>query len=194
MTQVSVQNNKYHKISSDIKMFQVELLHLQFVDLEGILKHVTITVDKLDDALEGKIMFDGSSIQGFSPINQSDLFLMPDIDTFSVIPWSIEEGYAEARLLCSVLNPDSTPFEGDPRCLLEYEELFVWLLDRNLIQLDTVSCQFHAFVYQGEHTDSRCTIDSFFPFEKKAYPTISWFISAINITLFSNLCFIASFE
>lgn len=119
MTQVSVQNNKYHEILSDIKMFQVELLHLQFVDLEGILKHVTITVDQLDDALEGKIMFDGSSIQGFSPINKSDLFLMPDIDTFSVIPWSIEEGYAEARLLCSVLNPDSTPFEGDPRNVLK---------------------------------------------------------------------------
>ncbi|MGM0847253.1 MAG: type I glutamate--ammonia ligase [Bacillota bacterium] len=119
MTQLTVRNEKYEDIKNDIKNFHVELLHLQFVDLEGILKHVTITIDQLEDALKGKIMFDGSSIQGFSPINESDLYLMPDIDTFSVIPWSIEEGYAEGRLLCSVLNPDSTPYEGDPRNVLK---------------------------------------------------------------------------
>ncbi|TYR77115.1 type I glutamate--ammonia ligase [Rossellomorea vietnamensis] len=119
MTQLTVRNEKYEDIKNDIKKFHVELLHLQFVDLEGILKHVTITIDQLEDALKGKIMFDGSSIQGFSPINESDLYLMPDIDTFSVIPWSIEEGYAEGRLLCSVLNPDSTPYEGDPRNVLK---------------------------------------------------------------------------
>lgn len=119
MIKMPVENKKHSDMKEAIKRFQVELLHLQFVDLEGILKHVTITIDQLEAALQGKIMFDGSSIQGFSPINESDLYLMPDIDTFSVIPWSIEEGYAEARLLCSVLNPDSTPFEGDPRNVLK---------------------------------------------------------------------------
>ncbi|MDW2876052.1 MULTISPECIES: type I glutamate--ammonia ligase [Bacillaceae] len=119
MTQVSEQNKNYIKIKEAQKKYHIELLHLQFVDLEGVLKHVTITFDQLDDALEGKIMFDGSSIQGFSPINQSDLYLKPDINTFSVIPWSIEEGYSEARLLCSVANPDGTPFEGDPRNVLK---------------------------------------------------------------------------
>lgn len=106
-------------IKKQIHEFQVELLHLQFVDIEGILKHVTITVNQLDDALEGKIMFDGSSIKGFCQIHQSDLYLMPDPTTFVVIPWSIEDEYAEARLLCSVMNPDQTPYKGDSRNILK---------------------------------------------------------------------------
>lgn len=64
-------------------------------------------------------MFDGSSIKGFSPINQSDLYLLPDLNTFAVLPWTEEEGYAEARFLCSVTNPDGTLFEGDPRNVLK---------------------------------------------------------------------------
>jgi glutamine synthetase len=107
------------EIHREIAEKYVELLHLQFVDLEGNLKHVTITIDQLEDAVEGKIMFDGSSIRGFCPINQSDLYLKPDLKTFSIIPWSIEEKYAEARFLCSILNPDMSPYEGDPRNVLQ---------------------------------------------------------------------------
>ncbi|KPD00699.1 Glutamine synthetase [Geobacillus sp. BCO2] len=92
---------------------------MQFVDIEGILKHVTVTAEQLDDVVEGKIMFDGSSIKGFSPINRSDLYLLPDLNTFAVLPWTVEEGYAEARFLCSVTNPDGTLFEGDPRNVLK---------------------------------------------------------------------------
>nr|WP_235849062.1 MULTISPECIES: type I glutamate--ammonia ligase [Bacillaceae] len=97
----------------------VELLHLQFVDLEGILKHVTVTAEQLDDVVDGKIMFDGSSIKGFSPINKSDLYLKPDLNSFTVLPWTEEEGYSEARFICSVKNPDGTDFEGDPRNVLK---------------------------------------------------------------------------
>ncbi|UOY91659.1 glutamine synthetase family protein [Ectobacillus sp. JY-23] len=97
----------------------VELLHLQFVDIEGILKHVTVTAEQLEDVVEGKMMFDGSSIKGFSPINKSDLYLQPDLNTFAVLPWTVEEGYAEARFLCSVANPDGTLFEGDTRNVLK---------------------------------------------------------------------------
>ncbi|MBA2875317.1 glutamine synthetase family protein [Thermaerobacillus caldiproteolyticus] len=107
------------QIKNIIKQKHVELLHLQFVDIEGILKHVTVTAEQLDDVVEGKIMFDGSSIKGFSPINQSDLYLLPDLNTFAVLPWTEEEGYAEARFLCSVTNPDGTLFEGDPRNVLK---------------------------------------------------------------------------
>lgn len=107
------------QIKETIKRKHIELLHLQFVDIEGILKHVTVTAEQLDDVVEGKIMFDGSSIQGFSPINHSDLYLLPDLNTFAVLPWTEEEGYAEARFLCSVLNPDGTLFEGDPRNVLK---------------------------------------------------------------------------
>ncbi|PLT32039.1 type I glutamate--ammonia ligase [Bacillus sp. V5-8f] len=107
------------QIKETIKEKNVELLHLQFVDLEGILKHVTVTTEQLEDVVDGKQMFDGSSIKGFSPINNSDLYLQPDLATFSVLPWTQEEGYAEARFLCSVVNPDGMLFEGDTRNVLK---------------------------------------------------------------------------
>ncbi|MDR0139836.1 type I glutamate--ammonia ligase [Metabacillus idriensis] len=108
-----------NEIKAKIVEKHVELLHLQFVDLEGNLKHVTITADQIDEAVEGKMMFDGSSIRGFCPIHQSDLYLKPDLNTFAIIPWSVEEKYAEARFLCSILNPEMTPYEGDPRYVLQ---------------------------------------------------------------------------
>jgi glutamine synthetase len=111
--------NKLSEIKQIIENQKVELLHMQFVDLEGTLKNVTITAEQLDDAVEGKIMFDGSSIVGFSPINNSDLYLQPDLNTFAVLPWSVEDNYAEARFLCSVTNPDGTLFEGDTRNVLK---------------------------------------------------------------------------
>ncbi|MDQ0253444.1 glutamine synthetase [Evansella vedderi] len=119
MAMVTEQVNTLTAIKEVIKEKNVELLHLQFVDIEGILKHVTVTAEQVDDVAEGKIMFDGSSIKGFSPINRSDLYLQPDLSTFAVLPWSVEEGYSEARFLCSVKNPDGTDFEGDPRNVLK---------------------------------------------------------------------------
>ncbi|PFN77023.1 type I glutamate--ammonia ligase [Bacillus sp. AFS076308] len=107
------------QIKEIIKEKSVELLHLQFVDIEGILKHVTVTSAQLEDVVEGKMMFDGSSIKGFSPINKSDLYLQPDLTTFAVLPWTVEAGYSEARFLCSATNPDGTPFEGDTRNVLK---------------------------------------------------------------------------
>ncbi|MED1470698.1 type I glutamate--ammonia ligase [Bacillus salipaludis] len=107
------------QIKETILKKSVELLHLQFVDIEGILKHVTVTTEQLEDVVEGKMMFDGSSIKGFSPINKSDLYLQPDLNTFAVLPWTVEEGYSEARFLCSVKNPDGTPYEGDTRNVLQ---------------------------------------------------------------------------
>jgi glutamine synthetase len=110
---------KLQEIKETIETKNVELLHMQFVDLEGTLKNVTITAEQLEDAVEGKIMFDGSSITGFSPINKSDLYLQPDLNTFAVLPWSVEDNYSEARFLCSVTNPDGTLFEGDTRNVLK---------------------------------------------------------------------------
>ncbi len=107
------------EIKEVINKKNVELLHLQFVDIEGILKHVTVTSEQLEDVVEGKIMFDGSSIKGFSPINKSDLYLQPDLTTFSVLPWTVEDGYSEARFLCSVKNPDGSWYAGDTRNVLK---------------------------------------------------------------------------
>ena len=87
----------------------VKFVRLQFVDLQGILKNVAITVEQLPTALEGKIMFDGSSIEGFSRIEESDMLLQPDLKTFTVFPWDTGDGRV-ARLLCDIYTPEGEPF------------------------------------------------------------------------------------
>ncbi|MBO4998694.1 MAG: glutamine synthetase [Lachnospira sp.] len=98
----------------------VEFIRLQFTDTHGTLKNVAITASHLEDALDNKIMFDGSSIDGFVNIEESDMFLYPDRDTFAIFPWRPQVGKV-ARLICDVYNPDGTPFEGDPRYILKQE-------------------------------------------------------------------------
>ncbi len=92
----------------------IEFLRLQFVDIFGVLKSVNITIDELDTALDGKLMFDGSSIDGFARINESDQCLVPDPDTLEVMPWRPREK-GVARMICDVYTPDGEPFEGCPR-------------------------------------------------------------------------------
>ncbi|AEG59104.1 type I glutamate--ammonia ligase [Desulforamulus ruminis] len=96
----------------------VKFIRLQFTDIFGSLKNVAITVEQLEKALDGELMFDGSSIHGFTRIEESDMYLRPDPSTFVVFPWRPREG-AVARLICDVYNPDGTPFEGDPRYALK---------------------------------------------------------------------------
>ena len=97
----------------------VKFIRLQFTDILGIIKNVAITVEQLEDALDGEIMFDGSSIDGFTRIQESDMYLKPDYDTFTTFPWRPSEGGAVARLICDVYMPDGTPFEGGPRNVLK---------------------------------------------------------------------------
>jgi len=92
----------------------VKYIRLQFTDLLGIIKNVEIPVSQLEKALDNKMMFDGSSIEGFVRIEESDMYLFPDLDTWVVFPWTAEKGKV-ARLICDIYNPDGTPFEGDPR-------------------------------------------------------------------------------
>ncbi|MDG4656002.1 type I glutamate--ammonia ligase [Ectobacillus antri] len=92
----------------------VKYIRLQFTDLLGIIKNVEIPVSQLEKALENKMMFDGSSIEGFVRIEESDMYLFPDLDTWVVFPWTSEKGKV-ARLICDIYNPDGTPFAGDPR-------------------------------------------------------------------------------
>jgi glutamine synthetase len=96
----------------------VKFIRLQFTDILGIIKNVTITVDQLEDALDGKIMFDGSSIEGFTRIQESDMYLRPDYDTFTILPWKPRKG-AEARLMCDIYDSNNEPFEGCPRGILK---------------------------------------------------------------------------
>jgi len=97
----------------------VKFIRMQFTDILGIVKNVAITVKQLEDALDNKIMFDGSSIDGFTRIQESDMYLRPDYDTFTIFPWRPEEGGAVARLICDVYMPDGTPFSGGPRNVLK---------------------------------------------------------------------------
>ena len=96
----------------------IEFIRLQFTDIFGQLKNVAITASQIEKAVNNEIMFDGSSIEGFTRINESDQYLYPDLDTFVVFPWRPQQGKV-ARLICDVYNPNGTPFDGDPRGVLK---------------------------------------------------------------------------
>ena len=110
------------KTAEDIKAAVAEMnvgtISLQFTDILGMVKHVEIPADQLDKALNGEMMFDGSSIEGFVRIEESDMYLRPDPKTFVILPWKTNGGKRTARIICDVYNPDGTPFEGDPRYVL----------------------------------------------------------------------------
>lgn len=98
----------------------VEFIRLQFTDLFGIMKNVAITLSQLEKALNNQCMFDGSSIDGFVRIDESDMYLHPDYDTWAVFPWRKHLNAQTGRLICSVYKTDNvTPFEGDPRNVLQ---------------------------------------------------------------------------
>src|SRR3954467_15883465 len=83
----------------------VKYIRLQFTDILGTIKNVEIPVSQLDKALDNKLMFDGSSIEGFVRIEESDMYLHPDYDTFVIFPWTHEKGKV-ARLICDIATPD----------------------------------------------------------------------------------------
>ena len=95
----------------------IRFIDLQFTDVVGVVKNLTIPVSELDNALAKGIWFDGSSIEGFARIAESDMHLRPDITTFTVIPW-LNGDEATGRLICDVYTPDGQPFQGDPRAVL----------------------------------------------------------------------------
>ena len=97
----------------------VKFIRLWFTDILGILKGFAITVEELEGALEQGMGFDGSSIQGFARIDESDMVALPDPDTFQLLPWRPREHRAVARMFCDVQRPGNEPFEGDPRYVLK---------------------------------------------------------------------------
>ncbi|NWQ40411.1 type I glutamate--ammonia ligase [Bacillus sp. EB106-08-02-XG196] len=105
----------------------VKFIRLQFTDILGTIKNVEIPVSQLEKALDNKMMFDGSSIEGFVRIEESDMYLYPDLNTWVVFPWTAEKGKV-ARLICDIYTAEGHPFDGDPRnnlrrVLREMEEL-----------------------------------------------------------------------
>lgn len=97
----------------------VKFIRLQFTDILGVMKSISITNDQLQKALDGELMFDGSSIEGFVRIEESDMYLRPDLDTFLILPWSHPTSDSKtARLICDIFDPNNQPFEGSPRYVL----------------------------------------------------------------------------
>jgi glutamine synthetase len=111
---------KYSKndIIRMIDEYNVRFIRLQFTDILGTLKNVAVTAGQMERALDNKCMFDGSSIEGFVRIEESDMYLRPDLDSFLIFPWNTQNGRV-ARLICDIYKPDGTPFEGDPRFILK---------------------------------------------------------------------------
>ncbi|AMB93753.1 type I glutamate--ammonia ligase [Aerococcus sanguinicola] len=93
----------------------VHFLRLAFSDVNGILKNVEVPISQLDKVLDNKMMFDGSSIEGFVRIEESDMYLVPDLDTWMIFPWTADEGKRIAILICDIFLPNGDPFPGDPR-------------------------------------------------------------------------------
>lgn len=119
--------DKKREILQKVKEYDIKFVRLQFTDIAGIMKNIAVPVRQLEKVLDGELMFDGSSIDGFAVISESDMYLIPDPDTFAIFPWRTSNGKV-ARFICDVYNPDGTPFAGCPRynlkrVLKEAEEL-----------------------------------------------------------------------
>ena len=109
------------EIKTIIKENNISYIRMQFTDMLGDIKAVEIPASRIDDALNNKIMFDGSSIEGFVRIKEADMYLHPDLDTFLVLPFEDSSIGGVARFICDVYMPDGTPFIGDPRYILKKE-------------------------------------------------------------------------
>ncbi len=101
-----------------VKEEDVRFIRLQFTDMLGTMRNIAITTSRLEEALDNSCMFDGSSIEGFVSVEESDLYLHPDLDTFAIFPWRPHQGKV-ARLICDVYKPDGTRLENDPRYILQ---------------------------------------------------------------------------
>ena len=119
------------KMAHDLR---VKFVRLWFTDILGFLKSFAITVEELEGALSEGKGFDGSSIEGFARIDESDMIAMPDPNTFCMLPWRPQEGGAVARMFCDIRYPGGKPFEGDPR----------WVLKRNLKRAHEMGYTFYV--------------------------------------------------
>ena len=106
------------KVLEQVEKDDIKFITLQFTDLLGVIKELIIPVEQLEDASRNGVWFDGSSVEGFARIQESDLFLKPDMATYAVVPWLTEDGKT-ARLICDIYRSDGKPFEGDPRFILK---------------------------------------------------------------------------
>lgn len=135
----------------------VEFIRLQFTDIFGTLKNVAITAKQLEKALENKCMFDGSSIEGFVRIEESDMYLRPDVNTFVIFPWRPQTGKV-ARMICDVHTADDKPFEGDPRYVLKRALKKAYDMGYDTFNVGP-ECEFFLFLTDSEGNPTTITHD-----------------------------------
>jgi glutamine synthetase len=117
MPNASINDDLKERVFKQARDAGVRFVSLQFTDIMGVVKNVHIPFHKFNDAVEHGLWFDGSSVEGFARIHESDMFLDPDLETFGVIPWERDEN-PTAKVICDVYTPDGEPFPGDPRGVL----------------------------------------------------------------------------
>lgn len=140
-----------------VKEEDVKFIRLQFSDIFGTLKNVSITADQLTKALDNKCMFDGSSIEGFVRIEESDMYLWPDPNTFVIYPWEAQSGKV-ARLICDIHKADGTPFEGDPRYVLKRALKKAEEMGYDIFNVGP-ECEFFLFLTDDEGNPTTATHD-----------------------------------
>ena len=114
---IEYSGDELQRVDDIIRRNDIRFIRLQFSDIVGIAKHVTIPVAHWDTAVSQGIWFDGSSVEGFARVAESDMYLVPDLQTFVAIPWEMD--LSTARVICDVHTPDGEPFSGDPRHVLK---------------------------------------------------------------------------
>jgi glutamine synthetase len=122
---------------------QVKFMRLQFTDILGTIKNVEIPDKQFEEALDGAIMFDGSSIEGFVRIEESDMYLRPDLRTFAIFPWDNPSGEKVGRMICDIHTPEGTPFEGCPRSSLK--RVISLAAERGFVMNAGPECEFFLF-------------------------------------------------
>jgi len=127
-------DTKKQQILKAVKSNDIKFIRLWFTDILGFLKSFAITVDELEDALKNGKGFDGSSVEGFARIEESDMMAMPDYDTFKLLPWGSKESGKIAVMYCDILNPDGTNYDGDPR----------WALRKNIKEAEKMGYTFYV--------------------------------------------------
>ena len=125
---------KKESVLKAVKDNKVKFIRLWFTDVLGVLKSFAIVAEELETALNEGMGFDGSSIEGFARIEESDMIAMPDPDTFTILPWRPDDGAGVARMICDVTQPDGSPYVGCPR----------WALRRNLKKAADLGYKFYV--------------------------------------------------
>lgn len=112
-------NSQIDFIREAVQKRNIKFIILQITDIFGAVKKITLPISQLDKILQNEVMFDGSSIDGFARIEESDMYLYPDLSTFIILPWKTHNGFNAARIICDVYTPNEEPFEGCPRNILK---------------------------------------------------------------------------